>query len=537
MFDYSWKLLNEKEKQVLQKLSIFRGGCTLTAAKAISGASLLVISSLVDKSLVRKNAHNRYEMHELIRQLAEEKLKADGQTYQETVEKHAGFYLSSLAEREADLKGRDQINALDELDADFENLRMAWMNAVQMKQADLINGAIESFSWMMIYRNHHAIGKELFARARQQWADPDENPGLYHRLRIHFPDDHVDLESMYQQAVDSARAREEKLELAIAVNQLGRYVGHILGDEERGLGYLNEALDLFQQLENDFYIGHVLDDISFTYLYQDLSARVTYAEKSLAVREKTGDLFGTAGVLGNLVVGNFWLGRFDELQKNIDRALEIAKKTNDIRNIAWQKVYQAETLQFQGEFEKALNAITEAEQICEDLSDTDLMVQVNVNKALILGVYLEEYQRTLDIVNSTISFDAEFSMHTPGAMMAYGMAAAGLGDQELLMQVCQFPFEVMAFVDTGSFGLSWFSPLMIVALYNEKKYIEAAECLGYTLSKGIITFGYAKKWGLLQRNAAKVKASLGKQEFAEAIERGKKMQFTDFRPHFMGDEA
>lgn len=537
MFDYSWRLLNEKEKQVLQALSIFRGGCTLTAAKAITGASLMAISSLVDKSLVKKTAENRYEMHELIRQLAEEKLTANGQAYQEVIEAHTRFYLSALAERETDLKGRDQINALNKLDADFENLRMAWLNAVQMKQAEWVGGAIESFSWMMIYRNHHAIGQELFARARQQWADPDTNPSLFHRLRIHFPDEHANLEAIYQQAVDSARTGGETRELAIAVNLLGRYVGHILGDEERGLALLNEALGLFQELRDDFYIGHVLDDIAFTYLYEDIQARVSYGEKSLAVREKTGDLFGTAGVLGNLVVGNFWLGRFSQVKTYINRAVEIAKQTKDIRNYAWQKVYLTEILQFQGYFAEALTAITEAEQICEDLSDTDLMYQVNVNKSLILGVYLEEYQEALDLVQSSIPLDAEFSMHTPGAMMAYGVAAAGLNKQEILLQACGFPFRAMEFVDTGSFGLTWFSPLMIIGLQSLNLPKKAAECLGYTLEKGVITYGYAKKWNLLIRKISEIKAALTPSAFDDAVKRGKQMDFTEFRPFFIENPA
>ncbi|MCB2178659.1 adenylate/guanylate cyclase domain-containing protein [bacterium] len=537
MFDYSWKLLNEQEKQVLQALSIFRGGCTLAAAKAIAGASVMVISSLVDKSLVKKNAAGRYEMHELIRQLAEEKLTQDAATYQIVIEKHTHFYLTSLAAREADLKGRDQINALDELEADLENLRMAWVNAVETEQTTLLADAMESLFWMLTYRNQHALGQELFGLARRKWPTPDAHPWLFDFVRIRFPEKKGNLEPVYQAAVESAQVRGEIYQLAIANNLLGRYVGHILTEEQRGLEILNRSLALFQQLGDEFYIGHVLDDIAFTYLYQDVSARVAYGEKSLAVRERTGDLFGTAGVLGNLTVGNFWLGHFDDVEEYIRRALEIAQKTKDIRNIAWQRVYLAEILQFRGQFKEALVEITEAERICEDLTDTDLMHQVNVNKATIVGVYLEAYQEALDIVESSIPLDAEFNMHTPNALMAYGVAAAGLNDQKLLMRVCKFPFQAMEFVDTGSFGLTWFSPLFVIALYQQNKLIPAAECLGYTLHKGIITFGYAKKWALLIQVVSKIKAEMGESTFQEAVERGKTMDFVDFRPFFFPSEG
>ncbi|MGD2026389.1 MAG: hypothetical protein PVI99_01120, partial [Anaerolineales bacterium] len=63
--------------------------------------------------------------------------------------------------------------------------------------------------------------------------------------------DNKDPEAIYRQAVDSARAREEKSELAVALNLLGRYYGHDLHDEERGLEHLEEAGQLFEQLGDD----------------------------------------------------------------------------------------------------------------------------------------------------------------------------------------------------------------------------------------------------------------------------------------------
>ncbi len=526
MFDYSWKLLDTREKQVLKTLSLFRDGCTLAAAKQVAGASLLVISGLVDKSLVRKNELGRYEMHELIRQLAEEKLLADEDEHNNFKGQHTAYYLSMLAEREADLKGRDQISALDDLEADFENIRIAWLNAVTAGKTELVEETLESYYWFLNYRNHHAAGKELFERARQKWNDPSKHPALYHRLRIRFPKE--ESESLFRQAVESAQARQAEHELGVSLNLLGRYLGHILNDEEQGLAILEQAREIFERLGDDFYLGHVLDDISFTYLYKNLPSRIEHAEKSLTVRERTGDLFGMADVLGNLVVSYSWSGQFDKFEDYNQRALKVAEQTKDIRNIAWQKVYLAEVRHFQGNFEAAEQSILEAERICHNISDADLTIQVNVNKAFIIAMNHQKYREARQILEDTMPVDAEFSMHKPGLMMAYGITAAGLGENDLLKETIRFPFQTTTLLDSGASGLSWFSPLIMYALYCLENYQAAAECLGYCTENEIISHGWLGKWKLIQGLEAKLKVKLGEQDFKNAYDKGTKMNFFDF---------
>src|SRR5262245_11067224 len=74
VFDHSWALLSSIEQTALAKLSVFRGSFDLEAAEAVGGASLLVVASLVDKSLLRTDSTGRYALHELLRQYAAEQL-------------------------------------------------------------------------------------------------------------------------------------------------------------------------------------------------------------------------------------------------------------------------------------------------------------------------------------------------------------------------------------------------------------------------------------------------------------------------------
>src|SRR5207247_2625355 len=68
VFEQSWALLSGDEQAVLMKLSIFRGGFDREAAEQVAGASLSLLASLVDKSLLRLNSSGRYDLHELVRQ-------------------------------------------------------------------------------------------------------------------------------------------------------------------------------------------------------------------------------------------------------------------------------------------------------------------------------------------------------------------------------------------------------------------------------------------------------------------------------------
>src|SRR5512139_2680317 len=77
VFEYSWDLLLGEERSALMKLSLFQAGFTRQAAETVAGAGLVMLSSLVGKSLLRhSNSPDRYDLHELIRQYSFARLQA-----------------------------------------------------------------------------------------------------------------------------------------------------------------------------------------------------------------------------------------------------------------------------------------------------------------------------------------------------------------------------------------------------------------------------------------------------------------------------
>lgn len=160
VFDHSWDILSAEEQSAFIKLTVFRGSCTRQAAEQLTEASLLTLTTLVDKSLIRRTAGDRYEIHELLRQYGEEHLEAS--EISETVrDAHSKYYLNALIQREVDVKGRRQLEALDEIEIDFANVRDAWTWAARQKDYDSIGRALECLYWFCVFRSLFQEGADL----------------------------------------------------------------------------------------------------------------------------------------------------------------------------------------------------------------------------------------------------------------------------------------------------------------------------------------------------------------------------------------
>jgi predicted ATPase/DNA-binding NarL/FixJ family response regulator len=129
-FEPIWKRLSVEESEVFKKLSVFRGGFTREAAEQVAGASLRTLSVLVDKCLIRREPDGRYQMHQLLRQYAEEQLSQNAAEAQRAYDAHADYYMQLLKRREPDFLSSRQRETVQELEADIDNIRAAWQRAV-----------------------------------------------------------------------------------------------------------------------------------------------------------------------------------------------------------------------------------------------------------------------------------------------------------------------------------------------------------------------------------------------------------------------
>ena len=166
VFDGSWKQLNPTEQQILPQFAVFRGGFTRQAAQTITGASLHSLSKLVNKSLLQYDqARQRYQIHELLRQYLVERLEQDDTQENNVRSAHSTYYLNALAEREAKLKGREQQQAMAEIEADIENVRVAWGWGVEKGDVAGLAGAMDTLGLFFEWNGRYQDGVSLFSNA------------------------------------------------------------------------------------------------------------------------------------------------------------------------------------------------------------------------------------------------------------------------------------------------------------------------------------------------------------------------------------
>jgi predicted ATPase/DNA-binding SARP family transcriptional activator len=152
VFDSSWQLLDPAAQALLAGLAIFRGGFSADAALRVTGASLPLLATLTDKSLVRLDFDGRYQIHEQIRQYAEHQLAARPAEAAQVRQAHSDYYCAFLVERdEAVSHGRDVVRTA-EIAAELENVRLAWRHAVDSGGAERLGRAINTLANFYLYR-------------------------------------------------------------------------------------------------------------------------------------------------------------------------------------------------------------------------------------------------------------------------------------------------------------------------------------------------------------------------------------------------
>ncbi len=161
LMEESLRHLGEGERDVLRSLAVFEGGFTSDAACAVAGASLTLLRSLADRSLVQC-AGGRFALHPLMRQFlccqaGREGLQAA----------HAAYYGRFLSARISALEGDGQVAATAAIDAEFANVLAAWRWACSNGRIDLIDEARYPLFAYLTFRGRFFEAHEIGGMAIQ----------------------------------------------------------------------------------------------------------------------------------------------------------------------------------------------------------------------------------------------------------------------------------------------------------------------------------------------------------------------------------
>ena len=146
--DWSYDLLHDPERAVLQRVATFAGGFDVSAAEAlchdVAEDLFEAVTQLADKSLLIRDATGtatRYRMLETIRDYALERLRSEGDV--DTVrQRHATYFAQWSARAGTGLRGPDEAHWVDMVDLEIENLRTALLWSLEEQDADLCTAIV-----------------------------------------------------------------------------------------------------------------------------------------------------------------------------------------------------------------------------------------------------------------------------------------------------------------------------------------------------------------------------------------------------------
>jgi predicted ATPase/DNA-binding SARP family transcriptional activator len=354
VFEHSWELLDRSERAVFSQLSVFRGGFHRRAAERVVGATLPVLSALADKSLLQRDQNGRYHIHELLRQFAAEKLEGRTGESESVKDRHSAYFGSFLQARDPQrMRGRDQKETFQAILSEVDNLRAAWLWAIDRGHAEIAAKFIAAFDILATVRGwfHEMIRlfDKALARLRPGFeaADP-ARPA---------PGRHVTLLFCQLLSVQATFYRHVgKLERAQALN-------------EESLARLNELAPGEDQAR---IYAEAKFDLGLIFHQQGSFARaVPFYQEALNYFELSGDPYEIARVLVSFGLNAFHLGEYPQAERLLQRSIHILVDIGE----DWRKAFALHTLggliyaQVQGDTPRAEKLVDESLRISRELDD------------------------------------------------------------------------------------------------------------------------------------------------------------------------
>lgn len=347
VFDHSWALLDAHEREVLARLSVFRGGFTRQAAERVANADLRALSALVNKSLLRRDPTGRYEAHELLRQYAEEKLSLERDRRERALDDHGRFFARYLHEREPVLKGIQRRQALAEIEAEHDNIRAAWVHLAKAGHLDQIAICLEALHLFHTHRASFGEGEAAFrtlvdclgpiAKSAGASADrPGSAPALivaralsYQALFLRQLGRFALAERLLEQALGLLNEAEHPREYAFALVAAGSTKTRT-GELSEGKQLVERGIALYRSANDAWGLAYALETLGRIYgTAGDFAKSGEAFRESTIVQRASGML--ESGLMG-LGVASVQQGNFAQGCRMMLDALEMFDRAGDTWN-------------------------------------------------------------------------------------------------------------------------------------------------------------------------------------------------------------
>jgi predicted ATPase len=395
--EWSYSLLQEEEKTLLARVSVFVGHWTVQAAKALStgGENVLpVLPQLVHKSLLvadPQGVETSYHLLESVRQYALERLAASGEANM-TRRKHAEYCLSLLNSATPTRPGAESPAWYTHVEQHYGDLRAAltWCDSTEgdpllgLRLVTSMAGFWRWRRWFAQAPGWLAEGRILLEQALSMapTAPSALRAGTLNAL-VKIAVEQRDLryaKSLAEEALTLYRGLGDKAGIAATLVNLahGRYAEDFQSTES----YLEELLSLSREIGVSEDLAAALTIAGRVWLAQGSTERaIRMLEESLTLWRERGVRWSQAGGIARSLI---YLGMAEYLRENglraqglLEESLGLYREAGDKNGIAWCLIYLGHVAIEEGDMAGAATQFREGLKLFREVEVEEILGVVN----------------------------------------------------------------------------------------------------------------------------------------------------------------
>ena len=371
---WSYDLLDQGARLLVDRLSVFRGGFDLEMAERVCGPASEVggdvverIGELVDQSLVRLDdgdGEPRFAMLETIREYAAEMLAGRGEA-EAVADRHAAAMLEFAQLAAPELAGTSQRNWLERLEREHDNMRAALDRSIE-KPDPTLGARLASALWRFWQqRGYLNEARARFERlAAQGWTlepiDQARFDEAYGGI-AYWQSDEATAIRLYDEALRLWREIGDKREIANALynrtyaDMIEIMEGRATGpDDGSGRAKLDEALAIYRELGDAGGEGNILWGLgSLAYFTSDAETAESWYRQALELHRIAGNRTMEAWSLHMLALSQVGKRDFSDAVETGRHALRHFYESGDVSGVTLTLDDLALSAQGMGDTERA----------------------------------------------------------------------------------------------------------------------------------------------------------------------------------------
>ena len=552
VFDNSWRLLNDDERVVMRRFTVFRGGCTREAAEQVAGASLRLLAGLVEKSLLRHDpATARYDLQELLRQFAQEHLTEAGEL-ELARELHHAYYVRLLESLDRKEQAYTMEQKHDIVAADYDNVRSAWNWAVEHQQATTFELMANPIWEYAASRAVCPQALELYEAARDMLArrNDDGNSSVLGQMQAYLGMCHVGLlhweraEACCREALATAQEQGDPVQIGLVVIWLAMANWH-QGKSSQAIQLATDYVSAYRDRSSPQRLGGILRHLG-DYLGADgqIEARQQCHQESMELLRRSGDQRTLGDLLLSKGMWAIYRGQWQWAETYLQECEQLFRRCQHVKGALWQQTRYAQVLVATGRFEQAQPLLNSA-LVKARASELLGMVQ-NLSWALIAASLLSDARGDLEAA-SQLAQEALHYARRSGDILVIAPARFALGlslisrgdDSQALEYLLDFLETALLWKAEGCLLYGLAAAARVLAFRGDKGRV--AELLGLIFSHPNSPRGFLERYPPFEVLCADLEADLGQETFATAWARGAQFDVEqvadELRRELSGDRA